>query len=140
MRYPRRWRQARWWRRARKCSRKNSAMDSAMAKAPAARAKLHRALNSSLVEPVAREPRGSTVSKLPTCSPAVKQEIGRITEGTCRPGPIVRHRRMHTCRTCALIFCLLAGLVASLTAQEKSDAATVRALELKWTESYKQHS
>jgi len=47
---------------------------------------------------------------------------------------------MHTRRTCALIFCLLAGLVASLTAQEKSDAATVRALELKWTESYKQHS
>lgn len=39
------------------------------------------------------------------------------------------------------------GLIASLllasavlSAQEKSDAATVRALELKWTESYKQHN
>jgi len=29
---------------------------------------------------------------------------------------------------------------ANLAAQEKSDAATIRALELKWTESYKQHS
>jgi len=28
----------------------------------------------------------------------------------------------------------------NLAAQEKSDAATIRALELKWTESYKQHS
>src|SRR5579864_6118704 len=36
---------------------------------------------------------------------------------------------------CAL---LLAGSV--MTAQENSDAATVRALELKWTESYKQHN
>ena len=43
--------------------------------------------------------------------------------------------------------CLRWGLIASLllasavvSAQEKSDAATVRALELKWTESYKQHN
>jgi ketosteroid isomerase-like protein len=28
----------------------------------------------------------------------------------------------------------------SLLAQEKADAATIRALEMKWTESYKQHS
>ena len=28
----------------------------------------------------------------------------------------------------------------SLLAQEKADAATIRALEVKWTESYKQHS
>jgi ketosteroid isomerase-like protein len=43
--------------------------------------------------------------------------------------------------------CLRWGLIASLLlvsavvpAQDKSDAATVRALELKWTESYKQHN
>ncbi len=43
--------------------------------------------------------------------------------------------------------CLRWGLIASLLlastalpAQEKSDAATVRALELKWTESYRQHN
>jgi ketosteroid isomerase-like protein len=46
---------------------------------------------------------------------------------------------MHTCRIAALIFGLLAAAV-SLPAQEKSDAAAIRALELKWTESYKQRS
>lgn len=38
---------------------------------------------------------------------------------------------------------LIAGLLiasAAVSAQEKSDAATVRGLELKWTESYKQHN
>lgn len=39
-----------------------------------------------------------------------------------------------------LILCLLTTSAAGLWAQEKSDAATVRALELKWTESYKQHN
>lgn len=39
-----------------------------------------------------------------------------------------------------VIFCLLAASGVSLLAQEKSDAATIRALEMKWTESYKQHS
>lgn len=45
-------------------------------------------------------------------------------------------------RTC-LCWGLIAGLLvasAFVSAQEKSDAATVRALELKWTESYKQHN
>ncbi len=37
-----------------------------------------------------------------------------------------------------LIFCLLAGTLIPLAAQDKSDAAAVRSLELKWTESYKQ--
>jgi ketosteroid isomerase-like protein len=36
--------------------------------------------------------------------------------------------------------CLVLAWATSLPAQEKSDAATIRALELKWTESYKQHS
>ena len=39
-----------------------------------------------------------------------------------------------------LLVCLLAAFTANLLAQEKSDAATVRALELKWTESYKQRN
>ena len=38
----------------------------------------------------------------------------------------------------ALAFCLLAGVVVPLVAQEKSDAAEIRALELKWAEAYKQ--
>jgi ketosteroid isomerase-like protein len=42
-------------------------------------------------------------------------------------------------RNAALILCLLVVSVG-LAAQEKSDAATIRALEMKWTESYKQHS
>lgn len=37
-----------------------------------------------------------------------------------------------------MFFLILAGFAAS--AQERSDAAAVRALELKWTESYKQRS
>lgn len=37
-----------------------------------------------------------------------------------------------------LIVCLLAALAVPLKAQEKSDAAYIRSMELKWTESYKQ--
>ena len=47
---------------------------------------------------------------------------------------------MHTCRIATVIFGLLAASAISLPAQEKSDAAAIRALELKWTESYKQRS
>ena len=43
-------------------------------------------------------------------------------------------------RTLALRLCLLVASVLHLRAQDKSDAATVRALELKWTESYKQRN
>lgn len=39
-----------------------------------------------------------------------------------------------------LAFALLGCLGPGLSGQEKSDAATIRSLELKWTESYKQHS
>lgn len=39
---------------------------------------------------------------------------------------------------CALLFCLLAGLAMRAAAQENPEAAAVRALELKWTDSYKQ--
>jgi ketosteroid isomerase-like protein len=42
-------------------------------------------------------------------------------------------------RGCTLILCLLIASGA-LVGQEKSDATTIRALETKWTESYKQHS
>jgi ketosteroid isomerase-like protein len=44
----------------------------------------------------------------------------------------------HFARLALATAVLLTG--ASLQAQEKADAATVRALELKWTESYKQHN
>ena len=53
--------------------------------------------------------------------------------------PIVRHNTMHT-KNWLVMLCLLAASAVSLPAQEKSDAATIRALEMKWTESYKQHS
>jgi ketosteroid isomerase-like protein len=46
--------------------------------------------------------------------------------------------RIHRMGT--LILCLLPAAAISLPAQEKSDAATIRALELKWTDSYKQRS
>jgi ketosteroid isomerase-like protein len=46
---------------------------------------------------------------------------------------------MHFHRIGVLLMCLLAAAISS-SAQEKSDAATIRALELKWTESYKQHN
>jgi ketosteroid isomerase-like protein len=36
-----------------------------------------------------------------------------------------------------LTLCLLAGLVIPLAAQESPDAAFIRSMELKWTESYK---
>ncbi|HUO13853.1 MAG TPA: nuclear transport factor 2 family protein [Verrucomicrobiae bacterium] len=39
-----------------------------------------------------------------------------------------------------LILCLLAWPLCDGVTQEKSDAATVRSLEMKWTESYKQHN
>jgi ketosteroid isomerase-like protein len=47
---------------------------------------------------------------------------------------------MHPNKSWLVILCLLAAFAVSLPAQEKSDAATIRALELKWTESYKQRS
>jgi len=47
---------------------------------------------------------------------------------------------MHNNQTWPLILCVLAASAVGSLAQEKSDAATIRALELKWTESYKQHS
>ena len=46
---------------------------------------------------------------------------------------------MRTRVSSALTFCLLAGLAVPLAAQEKSEvAASIRSLELKWIESYKQ--
>jgi ketosteroid isomerase-like protein len=64
-------------------------------------------------------------------------------EGTCRGEWIMRHRTMRanplsTFRFSALTLCLLVAVVIPLPAQER-DAANIRALELKWTESYKQH-
>jgi len=49
---------------------------------------------------------------------------------------------MHSRPVIPLCLCLLAASAIQLPAQDKdkSDAAAVRALELKWTESYKQHN
>ena len=47
---------------------------------------------------------------------------------------------MHIRRTWPFLFCFLAASFVTLPAQEKSDAAAIKALELKWTESYKQHN
>ena len=47
---------------------------------------------------------------------------------------------MNTRERRLLVLFLLVVSIGSLQAQEKSDAATVRSLELKWTESYKQHN
>jgi ketosteroid isomerase-like protein len=47
---------------------------------------------------------------------------------------------MHTANRWPVILCLLTASAASLAAQEKSDVGTIRALEMKWTESYKQRS
>jgi ketosteroid isomerase-like protein len=46
---------------------------------------------------------------------------------------------MHSRRVTTLLCCLLAAAI-NLSAQDKADSATIRALELKWTESYKQHN
>jgi ketosteroid isomerase-like protein len=46
---------------------------------------------------------------------------------------------MHIHTRWILILCLLAAATSS-TAQEKADAATIRSLEMKWTESYKQRN
>src|SRR5579863_10572275 len=63
-----------------------------------------------------------------------------VTHGTCRVRLTVRHKSMRTGHIGMLILCLLPAVVAPLSAQEKPDTATVRALELKWTESYKERS
>ena len=43
-------------------------------------------------------------------------------------------------RTCALLLCVSAASILNLSAQDKPDAATVSALELKWTQSYKERN
>ena len=52
----------------------------------------------------------------------------------------MQHRAMHVLKNQAWLLLLLALQPIRLSAQEKSDAATIRSLEMKWTESYKQHS
>jgi ketosteroid isomerase-like protein len=49
---------------------------------------------------------------------------------------------MRLCKLCTVALCLLTALTLCVSGQQKdtSDAATVRQLEMKWTESYKQRS
>lgn len=51
----------------------------------------------------------------------------------------MQDKDMHTRERRLLVLFVLAASIGSLQAQEKSDAATVRSLEMKWTESYRQH-
>jgi ketosteroid isomerase-like protein len=63
------------------------------------------------------------------------------TEGTCGIALTVRNRDMNFRSASALVVCLciLTGLAIPSAAQDKdkSDAAYIRSIELKWTESYK---
>ena len=47
---------------------------------------------------------------------------------------------MLTLKRFALILSMLAGTAGALPPPDKADAATIRALELKWTQSYKERS
>ena len=47
---------------------------------------------------------------------------------------------MQNCARWTILACLIAASAAGLAAQDKSDAATIRSLEMKWTESYKQRN
>ena len=79
-----------------------------------------------------------TVPKLHHSEEFTKSE--QIPQGTCPIRRIVRHKSMHIRRTWPFLFCFLAASFVTLPAQEKSDAAAIKALELKWTESYKQRN
>ena len=64
----------------------------------------------------------------------------RIAQGTCRVPRIVRNSYMQIhSRWILTLFGLVASAVG-LAAQEKAEAATIRALEMKWTDSYKQRN
>jgi len=47
---------------------------------------------------------------------------------------------MHIRHTSIFVLCLLTAPFATVSAQDKSDATAIQALETKWTESYKQHN
>lgn len=47
---------------------------------------------------------------------------------------------MHIRQISSFVLCVLAVPLASLWAQDKSDVAAIKALEMKWTESYRQHN
>lgn len=63
----------------------------------------------------------------------------RATQGTCSDSPIVRHNGMRKVVSVMLLVCLVAGVGSVAESQPKADSVeTIRALERKWTESYKQ--
>ena len=64
----------------------------------------------------------------------------RITQGTCRAPLIVRNSYMQIHSRWILTLFVLVASAVGLAAQEKAEAATIRALEMKWTESYKQRN
>lgn len=72
------------------------------------------------------------------CSAFLPPQEVRPRRGTCGAAGIVQHRTMRIPYAWALLCCLAAGLAISLVAEDKSDAAYIRSMELKWTESYKE--
>ena len=64
----------------------------------------------------------------------------RLRKELAGHGELCETSTMHTIKTWAVVLCLLAASGGSLAAQEKSDAATIRSLEMKWTQSYKERS
>lgn len=65
----------------------------------------------------------------------------RITQGTCPARRTVQDSSMQIRQAWVVALCLFVAFFApAVSAQEKSDVATIKALEMKWTESYKQHS
>lgn len=61
-----------------------------------------------------------------------------LSLGTCRSRRIVRNSSMLSLRVWAQVFAVL-FLACFVAAQERSDAAAIRSLELQWTDSYRQH-
>jgi ketosteroid isomerase-like protein len=80
-----------------------------------------------------------SVVRIPTLRDPVLLKKDALSEVTCSLHGFMRNNCMISSRLCLQISLVLL-LSCAAVAQEKSDAATVRSLELKWTESYKQRS
>ena len=81
-------------------------------------------------------------SGLPSQSSGTPRPAGKkgLLTGTCAAVSAMQHSAMHFLRNRAWFLLLLVLQPAGLSAQEKSDAATIRSLEMKWAESYMQRS
>ena len=76
--------------------------------------------------------------RLPTLVPLIGENA--LHKELAATGRLCDINSMNIRKGWLLILCLLAPLAVTVPAQEKSDAANIRALEMKWTESYKQRN